>query len=441
MRYLLVAYDYPPIPSPQALRWAYLTRELAMLGNEVHVLAPDVDGYGDVSGLGSGPGVVVHRCSAGVLTGYLVRKRRMHHRKQAEVREASGSVGGVAAAPPARVAGPEGLNWKGRLFERINRIASSLYFPDLRAEWVRPARAALDRLLADIKPDVVISSHEPPVSIPLGLHAKQRGFRWVADLGDPVLAPYTPRRWRRHAFRLESSVCRKADLVTTTTARAVQTLITRHRVPHDRTLLLTQGYDHRIRDDECASPVDFDATTLELVYTGSFYSFRDPAQLLDAVTGTPGVRLTVASVAFPPALVEASERAPGSVRLVGFLGHRQSLALQRAGDILVNIANADPIQVPGKLYEYLGSRARILSVGDDPESASARLLSELSAGWLVPNSTPDIAAVLRRALDEKRSNGAFARRLPMPAEEAYTWHAIATRMHERCAGLANGVVR
>ncbi|MFC5571461.1 glycosyltransferase [Lysobacter yangpyeongensis] len=436
MRYLLVAYDFPPVPSPQALRWSYLTRELAELGNEVHVLAPDIDGYGPGGELVPMPGVTVHRCDAGLFTGYLVRKRRA--RRTAVAAVAGAAQGPCSPSVPARAAGPEGLNWKGRLFERANKIASMIYFPDLRGEWVRPARRALDRLLDELQPDVVISSHEPAVSIPLGLHAKRRGFKWICDLGDPVLAPYTPSRWRRHAFRLERRLCQRADLVTTTTEAALQTLSSRHGITPNRMLLLTQGFDHRIRDDRRMPPLEFDTGKLELVYTGSFYAFRDPSQLLAAVAAVPGVRLTVATIMPPPALVDAARQAPESVRLAGFLSHGQSLSLQRHCDMLVNIANDDPIQIPGKLYEYLGSPVRILSIGDAPDSASGRLLSELDAGWLVPNTAADIVALLERQLQEKRSKGSVARREQSAVDGRYSWHALAGSLHRHCALISSG---
>ena len=37
MRFLLIAYEFPPSPSPQSLRWAYLVRELIALGHQVKV--------------------------------------------------------------------------------------------------------------------------------------------------------------------------------------------------------------------------------------------------------------------------------------------------------------------------------------------------------------------------------------------------------------------
>ncbi len=42
MKILLVAYEFPPILAAQALRWFYLSNELAKLGVNVHVICPDI---------------------------------------------------------------------------------------------------------------------------------------------------------------------------------------------------------------------------------------------------------------------------------------------------------------------------------------------------------------------------------------------------------------
>ena len=44
MRILLITYEFPPSPSPQSLRWAYLCRELHRLGHDIDVLTIDLGG-------------------------------------------------------------------------------------------------------------------------------------------------------------------------------------------------------------------------------------------------------------------------------------------------------------------------------------------------------------------------------------------------------------
>jgi len=83
LRLLVVAYEFPPSPSPQSLRWSYLTRELVALGHDVHVLAPDhpADGLGLPA---IPPGLTVHRCFAGPLMGFLAARARRRRRIQSQ---------------------------------------------------------------------------------------------------------------------------------------------------------------------------------------------------------------------------------------------------------------------------------------------------------------------------------------------------------------------
>ena len=96
MRLLIVAYDFPPIPSPQALRWAYLSAELVRLGHEVHVLAPDVSGYGP-GGLPSTDGVHLHR----VFPGPIAFARRRGRGRRADPGTPAESAGQGDSLPGA----------------------------------------------------------------------------------------------------------------------------------------------------------------------------------------------------------------------------------------------------------------------------------------------------------------------------------------------------
>lgn len=438
MRVLLIAYDFPPIPSPQSLRWAYLVRELSRLGHEVRVLSADLPGYGP-GGLPEVPeSVAVHRVHPGLLSaGRRLRLCRVCKGVPSE-------RAGVSARPS--VATPfERLNWKGRLVNRvksspfgdpvggilraIRKMASTGLFPDYRAEWAFWAKGEFHRILRDFVPDVVITSHEPAFTLPLGAAAKRRGFRWVADLGDPVAAAYTPTRWRNRAMQLEREVCRHADLITVTTCKTIDQLASRHGVEEGRFLLLTQGFDSGFARQDSAESALFEPDRLELLYAGSFYAFRRIDALLQAVLSTPRARITIATISAPPEVLKAAAERPESVRLLGFVRHDQVLALQRECDVLVNIANDDPVQVPGKVYEYLGARTRILQVGEGLDAAS-ELLERSGIGVSEKNDVRALSSRLTAWRDEKL---ATRRRLtcviePSFGADAYSWQALAKKL-------------
>jgi glycosyltransferase involved in cell wall biosynthesis len=449
MRFLLIAYDFPPIPSPQSLRWAYLARELALAGHEVHVLAPDVDGYGNGGLPAMPPGVMVHRAWPGPVNGFITKRRRA--RRRGDMGQATASSGDVTAWTPATVNtvalnwkgrlrnriettlspwfGP-GLNWKGRVIEGVKAFMSLFLFPDVRAEWEPSARRLLDHLLETWQPETVISSHEPATTIALGLHAKRKGYVWVVDLGDPVVAPYTPRRWRKRAWAMERQLCAEADLVTVTSETARRVLRERHGIDESRCATLTQGFDHRATAASVKG-VTFETDRLELLYTGSFYSFRKVGPLLEALLAVPAARLSVGSVAPPPDLVAAAHRHPDQIRLLGFIPHVLAVALQRQCDVLVNLANADPVQVPGKFYEYLGSGTPILNIGGTVDDAAADLLRRAGGGWCSTDDSMSLRALLGALAEEKSRAGQITRSPTQNYDPMqHSWERLSQRLVE-----------
>ena len=419
MRILLVAYEFPPSPSPQSLRWAYLARELATLGNEVHVLAPHLPG--DSVGLPELPeGVVVDRISAGPIVG-LIAERSRPHLDSGPKRATTGMHPFSGQGRPTVQ-----LNWKGRLFHRIKAVAGFLQFPDIRGEWTRGLRRVTADRITALRPDVVVTSHEPANTLHAGLLASRLGVPWVADLGDPVLAGYTPWRWRRRAWSLERKVWRIADAVTVTTHATADMLSKRHGPGRGPCEVLPQGYDGGELGTDASGL--FEQSNLELLYTGSFYHFRNPAALIDAVTQSMGTRLTIASMKVPDEVVAAAKRYPDKLRLLGFLRHDDVLALQRSADVLVNIGNLDPCQVPGKLFEYLGSGRPVLHLGTGSEDEAARLVTRAGAGWVCENEAAavlDAISTLRIENSAGRLGTGLARNSAVL--ECYRWNRIAEK--------------
>ncbi|WP_161596174.1 glycosyltransferase [Rhodanobacter glycinis] len=390
MRILLVAYDYPPLNSPQAIRWYYLSRELVRLGVEVHVLAPDLHARGENS-LAMPSRVVMHRCDAGGLAGWLSRRQRARPR-------ALVSASPQSPAPKAMQVGSITLNWKGRLQQRLERYLGYWVYPDSRGQWRASAGAALDELIETIRPDVLISSHEPAVTLQLGLQVAGRVGAWFADLGDPVLAGYTPKRWRRRARELEAEVCRVATVVSVTTASTRELLLARHTMDPSKIFVLSQGFD-----DTLSPAVNLVRKShpgeLHLLYTGRFYPFRDPTALLEAVLELKQVRLTIVAPEVRPEYLAYAAKSDGRIVFLGEQPHAQVLKLQQQCDVLVNIGNALSAQTPGKLYEYLGSGKPILhchSVEDDP---AVGLLDEWRRGWSCANDLASLRIFLTTLVD------------------------------------------
>ena len=426
MRILLVAYDYPPLNSPQAIRWYYLSRELAHLGVEMHVLAPDLSAR-DGNSLAVPAGVTVHRCNAGGMAGWLARRQRARQPTTA------------AALPQSDVAkaqhvGPSTLNWKGRLHQRLERYVGHWVYPDSRGQWRASAGAALEGLVDSIKPDVLICSHEPAVTLQLGLQVAGRVRVWLADLGDPVLAEYTARRWRRRAGELEARVCRAATLISVTTASTRELLLARHAMDPSKIFVLSQGFD-----DTLSPAIDFAPKPhpgeLHLLYTGRFYSFRDPTALLEAVLELKQVRLTIAAPEVRPEYLAYAAKSGGRIVFLGEQPHAQVLKLQQQCDVLVNIGNALSVQTPGKLYEYLGSGKPILHCHSAKDDPAVGLLDEWRRGWSCANDLASLRVFLAALVEAPEQLYAILTS-GSSTVLAYGWSNLARCLLARCQQVA-----
>lgn len=425
MRILLIAYDYPPCSSPQSIRWTYLSRELSIRGFNVEVLTVDAPGSVMLRTMRAPENVTVHRTASGLiskLAEYLLRR----HMSRSTGSVSAPIVSGAASSARMETSTVK-LNWKGRLVEALQKAPEKLYFPDARGEWLYFARRRLRSLLKEFKPDVVVSSHEPATTLELGRDVVRAGIPWIADLGDPVFSFYTPERWKKRARKLERWVCCNSQQVVVTTMSAKRLLASRHGVDEGRFSVLTQGFDAVAPDAQSysAGSVDFDADKLELLYTGSFYSFRHPQALIDAVLACPSARLTVAASALPGWMSEIVRSNPEKIRYLGFVNHGAARVLQCNADVLVNIANDDLTHIPGKVYEYLGAGRPVLHIGNQSDDPINSLITDLRRGLVCGNDSIEIGRLLARLFKEKLDGSMqVAFDLSMEAVRAYSWQAL-----------------
>ncbi len=116
----------------------------------------------------------------------------------------------------------------------------------------------------------------------------------------------------------------------------------------------------------------------------------------------------------------ADERVAGLVRSVGTLERPRTLALQRAADSLLVIAEGDSARsvATNKLYEYLAAGRPVLVLGE--ESEAAQTVRESGAGIVAPaGDRGGVAAALTRLVDGVQPVS--------PGIERFAWPALAER--------------
>lgn len=426
---LVVSHDFPPVRSPQAIRSWHFVNAIAREAAEVVVLCRTPPAGQRLPTVPAN--VRLHPASPGgfeSLIDGLVSWRHRHREGSAE-----------AAAP--RDMGPISLNWKGRLVRSARRLLDLALYPDSRVCWSRHAGQALDGLLAGTKPDVALVMHEPAASLLLGERLHLAGVPWIADLADPVMAPYTPRHWRKRAFALEAATLRTATRIAVTNMATAELLAERHGRLATQPLILSQGHGEAAEAPTSVPQATMprDERVLRLCYTGRFYAFRRVDQVVAAIAGMDGVQLVVAGPEPPTELREAAKRWPAKFELHGELSHAQSLALQRSSDALLSIGNAGTVQSPGKLFEYFGAGRPVLHVASNHLDPQVGLIASLKRGLTCENNS---ALVMKRLVElrDLKFNGQLnaAFNLTTESVERYGWASIGERL---CAGLGSALTQ
>jgi len=364
MRIALLAFHFRPDEAVGSIRpenWAaWLAEE-----HQVHVVTRAADSV-DATADAAAPYRVVRTRSGAIA---LIEALNAW-RKQARLKRASKASHDHAPSGPAKVG-------SGALTYRM---------PCLHDFWLPSAYRALCR----IRPELVIATHSPYISIVTALlycvnHPETKlwvDFRdlWADDHKSTGLPPFS----KLERF-LESKALARAEVVSTV-SQGLQEALDRS-LGAARTRLIYncpgQGADRR---DSAPRPA---GAPLTLSYTGSLFdAWRDPSPLLQRLVelrdtgriGADAVRFSVASK-YPGSLLDHAHRldAEGFVDFRGALRRADALALQQQSDILVLLESPAPEArgvLTGKLFEYLATDKPILMVGPDEHSEIHQVLKK-----------------------------------------------------------------
>ena len=371
-RLLVMTYHFPPDGAIGGQRWGGLSKYLARLGWEVHVIT-------------ASPGP--EQPAPNVFRHFRPRRRTLNDVYLGLVgrfRQPATGHQPVARGNPT----PRHRFSPVRPVVAVRRIlGSSMYLPDFGRGWVVPATNAARALLRDREFDVVITSGPPHSAHFAGLAATiGSDARFWIDLRDPWSLTHKlgmPEDWviraERYMLRgLERLVFPRAAKVIVNTpqfARALEAM-----EPDLDVTCLPNGVDLEQMPRRDAGAVQRGS----IAYVGTLYAGRNlslvcaamRAVLSDKPEAAATLRLNVAG----PMEIEhrrqfeddiAAAGLSSVVKIHGQLPRAQALELLSRSHLSLVLAQDQPMQVPAKLYESMALCVPTLVIAEETSAAAS----------------------------------------------------------------------
>lgn len=309
----------------------------------------------------------------------------------------------------------------------------ALFIPDTYFEWLPwavlkclfAARYTLRRV------DVIMSS-AVPYSCHLIALILSYLFRkpLVVDYGDPwVFDPGNPRRGFRYMVEhfLERCVLGRASAVFVTTEATKRLYLEKYGLYSEKVHVLPMAYDPEdFRGVSARSP---QKGTLRFVYTGRLEpESRDVKVFLEALASLKkrnkleGVKFEFAGVFSSSFLVTLkSLDLLDKVVIVPWLNHKECMNYMVNADYLLLFGNNNNIQLPGKIFNYIGSGTPIVYMANNiakQNDPAIQVLKESKCHYLYAQFNKESIEKTLLSIIENKHNSIW-RWVPLPGN---TWY-------------------
>ncbi|MBM4277114.1 MAG: glycosyltransferase family 4 protein [Deltaproteobacteria bacterium] len=379
MKILLIAYSFPPLQDPQSLRWYYLSNALSELGMEIDVLTVQ---HPEKQAWPFHKNIRIFRIFPGPVE-YIALRAKWDMGVEAN--------GNEKIRRSARFKILKSLYWGAR------KLGGHVLPGDIRTEWFPLVLRYIAKYIELKKYHYILTSHEPWVDSLLGLYLKVKHpkIKWIADFGDPYVALYTPRHKLFFENRFEKSIYEKADMLIFTHPQVVHHLDRKYPFIRDKKIvLIAQGFSYGLSRE--GKHVESRNKIFTMTYAGTFYrDFRNPSNLIQALSKLEfDYRFLL--IGRNEGFLKDFEAIGEKCEFLGYMDHFKVLHLERESDVLIHLSNRNGVQIPGKIYEYLGSRRPILCITNNTLDKTGDLIKDLKMGIATPDHPDEIKQAIER---------------------------------------------
>ena len=281
-------------------------------------------------------------------------------------------------------------------------MLSWLAYTDPLIGWYRPALRQAEEALRRVRFDVLVSTSPPRVTALVARELSRRHrVPWVMDVRDP----WQLKSWEargassivaNHKARLFSQCVDTAQLIVHNTERLRQDTCALKPDAADKTYCVPNGFE-----PEWTNGSDSRQRVFNVGYYGNIMGRRSCTAFLDGLRywldergrRTPRVAVRFVGTGFENAVEAIAARELSEIVSVHPPVPRSEVRHLIDDDfVLLSFANEQPLQVPGKTYDYLATGRRILAVTEH-DGATADVLGPVE-GCTVAERPHEVASAL-----------------------------------------------
>lgn len=410
-RVLILAYYFPPIAASGSLRPAGFCAHLQEHGYLPHVLSTD---YGDAH-----PPISLDPSLENLISPAL-RVDRLSHINMLKVLlefrdKLRGRAVGHSGNQTATGKDDRKANNAPSLLSRLKtRILNRLFLvPDHQKPWINAVIKYVDGLPLDERPDIVYATGNPWSALLAGQKvAKRLNIPFVADFRDPWASnpkPAASAELDRWAHKLERQIIESADHIVANTEELKQQFVKDYSGVNGKVSAITNAYNDNLMSVLSGFPASVEHEAhLELCHFGSVYELRKPATLLrvlDELVQQGKIKCGDIKIRFIGNwIVEdgACNRMADKLEAIGLisreppLAHEAYLKAMMKSQYLLILQQAFPLQIPGKLYEYIATGRPLVVIGG--EGATANLINRYGLGFACSDKDAELRETLLKMI-------------------------------------------
>ncbi|WP_244833625.1 glycosyl transferase group 1 [Clostridium sp. BJN0001] len=422
MKILFIACYSPIINNSAAIETLqYLNKLAEIKENTVHLLTVDFPCdsiyYDDELYNMMDKNIVIHKIDGGFIFDKIIPRRR------------SDSVNKIS-------------NKISRKRKLLRKIKNAVVIPDMYYIWAKKASKYAKNLMEKEKFDVLFSMHEPPSSHLCALYLKKKfkDIPWITYWSDPWLKDST--RQKNFILKkiiekhMEKKIVNVADkFIFVTKSNRNDYMKDYKKLTYKNTYILNRGFDQKLYNKLSLNEVPdvIKKDKINFIYAGEIFSkLRDIKPFVDALyklKENDREKYEMINVLFFGNIddIEMKEKLEklDIAKVSRRIPFNEALKVMINSQLLLLFGNKNSKQIPAKIYDYFGCKARILVIYGDQNDPIKSITENNEKCIVTDNNTDEILDKIYKVIEFHQKNDLLKK-----PDLNYEWEAVAKKLND-----------